>query len=640
MSIGRTQAFIFRIIVFFTALVLNTHLYAQSHISVPLEDPVYAILENAQIRGLLLPMPGAKPYTRNQVLAAIDSITASGTGLLSAAERQILENTRKKYSHSEAGLDWQKGAYTIDRLVSPLNIPWNTDIGAGGRFSLASAVYSGDRDNAVATDNLITVYTTGDLGQSFSYGFIFVGHLTLAPRRLLGDDYNTFYEGFTDDPVKGHFNRKMEIWDEPDAYIPYTYRKYWDGAVFFPAEIDAGGFQPWPDKFSIAPHFLGEMSGGLFSDVITWRFGRMRREWASMAEGRSIVFNGTAQPFVAIETSFNPVYWFSASAITGALEYDYRDDLKTSAWASQNLFSMEMVEYNFRNFFHASIGTNVVYAKRFELGYIFPVINNFLYQDSVGDFDNMGIFANLKLQSPGIGSFWVSFFGDDIDPGMITDLFKYDRQTFALQAGSKIVIPWLPFASASLLYTKIEPYTYTHHRLFVPWYNSGYENEPMPMESKYSSMGTPLGYYLNPNSDELLFRVEAMPTVNTKAHFQYQMIRHGAEHGSGQVDGSSWFSELDPDGGNRSNKPELKKFFLKDGAYRWQHIFQIGADHTLESLPLPVRIFGNVGLVYSFYTNIDGKPNSGAEYSWSFINTPEYPKSTAFYLSVGVGLYL
>jgi hypothetical protein len=153
-------------------------------------------------------------------------------------------------------------------------------------------------------------------------------------------------------------------------------------------------------------------------------------------------------------------------------------------------------------------------------------------------------------------------------------------------------------------------------------------------------MGTPLGYYLNPNSDEFLFRVDAMPTVNTKAHFQYQMIRHGAEYGSGQVDGSSWFSELDADGGNRSNKPELKKFFLKDGAYRWQHIFQIGADHTLESLPLPVRIFGNVGLVYSFYTNIDGKPNSGSEYSWSLIDTPEYPKSTGFYLSIGVGLYL
>ena len=160
----------------------------------------------------------------------------------------------------------------------------------------------------------------------------------------------------------------------------------------------------------------------------------------------------------------------------------------------------------------------------------------------------------------------------------------------------------------------------------------------MPMETAYINNGEGLGYYLPPNSDELLFRFESMPAVHTAVHFQYQMVRHGAAYGSKAVDGSSFLSELDPSG--RSEKEVLRKFFLQDGAYQWQHIFRIGAEHTLAKISLPIRIFGEFVVVYTYYTDIEGPANAGSPLPYSIIDTQEYPTSVGVILSIGFRLFL
>ncbi|GHV80991.1 hypothetical protein AGMMS49944_27820 [Spirochaetia bacterium] len=156
------------------------------------------------------------------------------------------------------------------------------------------------------------------------------------------------------------------------------------------------------------------------------------------------------------------------------------------------------------------------------------------------------------------------------------------------------------------------------------------------METSYTNNGRGLGYYLPPNSDELKLRFEAMPEINTRVNLQYQMIRHGADFGLSAVDGSSYLSELDPEG--RSDKAVLKKFFLQDGAYQWLHIIKVGTEHTFP-MKVPFQVFGEAGVVISYFTNIAGVANSGSASSYSIIDTKEYPKSTGFILTLGVRIY-
>ncbi|GHV62168.1 hypothetical protein AGMMS49587_08230 [Spirochaetia bacterium] len=632
-------------------LMLGFSLPAQSNVSVPLTNEIYYVLEIAQMKGLLLPLPKVKPYSKKQILEAIDAIFEADTGgKLSVLERNILNREARTYRREEErGLNWRTGTYNFkfsrSARRSGREIPFAGDIGVGAQMGFSGGLFANGEKPVGGTDNMFSVYTTGDIGEHFSYGFTFLGHLTLARRTEYTDAYPNYYDGFPGgDEDSGYIFRKVTTYGQPLAYFPYTYEKYWDGAVFYPSDLSAeSAFRQWPQKFAMAPMLLGELSGGFFNDMITWRFGRLRHEWGAMSEGRSLIFNGAAQPFMAIEATFNPVYWFSFSALTGSLEYfKNQDSIKKAAWAEQNNFSIEILEFNIKNRFHFDVGSTAVWPKRFDLGYIFPIKNNFLYQDTLGDFDNMSFFLDMAYQYPGYGKAWVSLFVDEISLGEAlkhpSSLFELDRMMYVAQVGIKAIIPKLPFSSITLNYTKVEPYAYTHNRVFVPWYNNTYDGDPVPMEQAYTNNGESIGYYLPPNSDELLIRFDTMPALNTLAFFQYQMIRHGADHGPHSVDGSSFLSELDPDG--RSSNPVLRKFFLRDGAYQWQHIFMIGAEHTFAKWRIPLRVFAKTGVVYSFYTDINGPANSGSASDYKVIDTPSYPKSTEFILTLGVRIYM
>ena len=155
------------------------------------------------------------------------------------------------------------------------------------------------------------------------------------------------------------------------------------------------------------------------------------------------------------------------------------------------------------------------------------------------------------------------------------------------------------------------------------------------METAYANNGVSLGYYLPPNSDEILARFQTMPIKNLVTHLQYQMIRHGADFGSSAVDGSNLLSELDPSG--RDKKDVLKRFFLRDGAYQWLHIAKLGAEWTLSKAPL--AFYGEAGVVHSFFTNTKQPANSGKSHSYRKIDTSEYPKSTGFVVELGIKVF-
>jgi hypothetical protein len=573
------------------------------------------------------------------VLEAVNETLGADAGRfggLSAKEREILEKARIEFGKQEAGWDLLNGKYRF-ATQSKGGTRFSGDVGVGLDVNGSGAYYLDEGEKYAGTDSWATFYTNGDIGEHFSYNFSIAGGIMRAQQELLGET-NTYYVGFSDTPDGENVNRDLPVYTWPLAYFPYSYEKGWDGFIFGPGNITADGMEKWPQKIAIGPRLLSEMSGTLFGDMLYLSFGRIRREWGAMAPGSSLVFNSAARPFIALEAVFSPAYWFSFSALTGVLEYFKTvDNSYASAWSSQNAFSIEQLEINVKNYFHFDIGSTVVWPKRFELGYIFPINNNFMYQNNIGDFDNMGLFFNIKGQYPGIASLWFSFFADEIEVDSVKKMFELDRHMFALQAGTKIAIPWLPFASLTASYTKIEPYTYTHTRNFVPWYGDSMDGVArIPMESSYTNNGVGLGYYLPPNSDEVKIRLDALPSVQTAVHLQYQMIRHGAEFGPHQVDGSSYLSELDP--GGRGSKKVLEKDFLNDGAYQWTHIVKAGAEYSFAKLPLTV--YGETGFVYSDFKDI-----SDDEYAeqTGITVTPsafEYPELKGVIFTIGFRLFL
>jgi hypothetical protein len=623
----------------------KTALYAQTHVSVPLNHTVYYLLEQAETRGLCPPLPAVKPYTRGKILEVINEILAAEPkrfGGLTDSERAILENIREEFIDGRSGLRLRRGLYRFDsegkndiRVTTDVGINMET-LNSGARYTEQEMTYSG-------TDTWGTFFIRGDVGEHFSYDVDFSAGIMKAQRVFVGtyDTYATelHYETNKAFPPEEYYNRRVDTYSQPLAFFPYTYQKRWDGFMFNLGAIEAGNMEGWPNDISIAAGMMSEVSGSVFGDMLLIRFGRIHREWGAMSPGNSLVLNSAARPFTGIEANFTPVSWFAFSSVTGVLEFDNVGGIKEPAETFQNAYSLYQLELNCKNYFHLDFGSAAVWAKRFELGYMFPLLDNFFYQNYVGDFDNTAIFLNIRGQVPGLGKLWFSFYLDELEIGSMGRSFELDRHMFAYQAGIQGVVPFLPFTSVTLGYTKIEPYNYTHNRNFLPWYSGD-----KPMETAYVNGGSCLGYYLPPNSDEIKVRFDIRPLLRTASHVQYQLIRHGADYGRHQVDGSSLVSELDPDG--RSDKASLQKNFLRDGAYQWMHIVKVGAEHSLRKLPF--TFFGEAGLAYSYFTDISDKtyarynPEPKDDRTTDPNYRPlvgDYLKSTAFILTVGFRMF-
>ena len=629
------------LVCFLLSVALLLPLAAQSHISVPLDDPIYYVIEQAQLKGLCPVLSEAKPYSQHKIKGIINTILSaeaeSPWASLTASERSILQQTLASFEKQE-GWNWLTGE-TYQEHTTKSGITMTFNAGASWQ-SVASGSYEFLGKNfSWGTDNWGVVFVGGDMGSAFSWNFSAGGGLMRAPRQELGTAY-TFYEGFENkdiDPARKDQNKEYIVFSEPISFFPYTYQKNWDGSIFKGDNLSSSGFYEWPYGISFGYQMNGEAAVSLLDDAIYVRAGRLQREWAAGTNGSSLALNAAARPFFGLEANFEPFSWLRMATLTGILEYYNMKGISISSATFQNAFAISMAEANYKNFLQFSLGSSAVFPKRFEIGYSFPLLSRFFYQNNVGDFDNLALFATLILQYPGIGKIWGSAYVDEMDLSS-PEFFSQDRNMYAFQFGASasIPIPKLAFSNFTLQYTKIEPYVYTHQLVKTPWYDDTW------MEEAYMNNGVSLGYYLPPNSDELKLRFESSVIGGGvfRFHAQYQMVRHGAEHGSRAVDGSGLNSQLDTTGRNdKEGKPELWKYFLHDGAYQWQHIFKVGGSFDMQGLAIPLKLFCDLGVVYSYYTDIDGNPNSGQRYDIHKINTAEYPTQTQFITTVGFKLY-
>ena len=519
--------------------------------------------------------------------------------------------------------------------------------------------------------DIIPVFNfNGDFSKYVSYEITGFFDLTQMPLYHIADDYFIGYawyekgpngENIVGDYLDGKFQgdgvtplveprRRTVKFFQNNSYLPYSYTKKWSGQMYLLSNMTASGLEGWPQSVGISGGILGEVNLSLFDDRFIMSMGRFNREWAAMDTGSSLVLNAKAHPFMALNFQFNILPFVKYSSLIGGLEYPNQDYINEDSWPEklyssddaklfQNAYAINMIELDFK-YFHFDFGSSTVFPKRFEIGYMFPLINMVEYQNHIGDYDNTAMFGDIKVKIPEYGSIWASLYLDEIN-GLNNNPFTSTRAMYAGQLGTKILFPWLPFANISMRYTKIEPYCYTHHAInYTPWYNHY-------IIENYTNNGESLGYYLPPNSDEFFFKFEAKPKANLNTSLQYQFIRHGAEYGSQQVPGSSLYSELSP-----YNRDELNKYFLRDGAYNWMHIISVSANIQNKKSKVPFMLYGTAGFMYSYYTMIDSdiynkrheygnNGNSGADSKtvYHFVNTDEYPVQFGGVLSLGIKLF-
>ena len=662
----------------FPILLFFGILYAQTNVTVSLDNDVYDLLQNIELRGYCSALSAVKPYTEKYIVSKLEEAqeyledNTDEDELL--AQKKIIEEYLSRFEHEE-GLDIVKLYYRKEGDVA--GIPVSVEVNDYFNADFSGGLYNSSDINSYAFNIYNMVDFSGDLGENISYrNQTYLGGTRVPLKAVgvydIGYWYSCTYNTYINEDGEVDYNDYSQPCQQDPRYItifknysylPYGYNKYWDGSVYaFEGGINAGGLGPWPNKASLAFGMKGEIRGVFLNDIIELGAGRMTREWGSMDNGSSLVLNANARPFFGGEIVLKPFKWLSVKTLTGVLEMPNRGDMLSTAFYPvdenghsllddmensnynddeykdyhyfQNAFSIAELDLDFK-YLHVDLGSSCVWPKRFELGYSFPLIDRVVYQNDVGDYDNLALFGNFKLRYPGVGYGWFSFYLDELN-AFLTKFWQNTRAMYAFQIGAKLALPQkIPYGTFSVRYTKVEPYCYTHQSINgTPWYN-GYISE------NYSNNGYCLGYYLQPNSDELMLKFDFNPDSNSTAALQYQLIRHGADFGPQSVPGSNLYSELP-----RRGRGELRKYFLMDGAYEWSHIFTLTGSYKFNTR-LPVRLYATAGFVYDYFTTIEGDSVSIYEYLDRYsVNMGCYHADTEYYhdtiggvLTVGFTLF-
>ena len=636
-------------------------LTAQMNVSVSVTDDIYEILDVAQKKGLCSALNSYKPYTRAQILESLQEIYEN-SDKMSDREIEMVEEYLALYEPSTK--NDKRNALEAHLANTNENFPITFNYKSEFEFVYSGGLYSDSDYNSWGMDNMFKLNFDGDLGKGLSYRLKGVLDFSYMPLMEIGeyfigypwyeDNLEDFYDGkFAEDSdeYKTIIDSKRNIRRYlNNSYLPYSYKKPWSGQFYFAKNMNAAGLEGWATSFGMGFTIDGEIRGSLLNNHIILGAGRFDREIAAMDNGSSLVLNAKAYPFMAVDAQFKLFDFFKFYSLTGILEYPNQDYINEASLGKigkpsgvddsyfyQNAFSLNMIELDLKRL-HLDFGSSVVWPKRFDIGYAFPLANYVEYQNHIGDCDNLALFGDFKYTIANVGSLWLSVYLDEIN-GLNNNPFIATRAMYAYQGGVKYVIPKLPFASLSFRYTKIEPYCYTHHSInYAPWYNH-YICE------NYSNNGESIGYYLPPNSDEFLLQFKCQPKKGINAGASYQLIRHGADYGNQQVPGSNIYSEL-----SNENRDELKKYFLHDGAYNWIHILSAGGKVSLNS-KVPVSFYGNLGVMFSYFTVIDDENynrdvngNSGNckdvnfKTPFDIAGTDEYPTLFGAVMTVGVSI--
>ena len=605
-------------------ILLASAAEAQQHNSVQLGHEAYTIIEMGVMRGAITPPVSVRPWSESIIRQKLSEMLDDTTGKFSDNEQRIINAALKSFNRKN-GLSLIDGRYYGENAIGRHKFTIDAGIKWDSNFSARIP------EPAIATVNRGTLFAAGDMGEFLSWNFNIGGGFLIVERTELGLRPDPLYVDPKYGAYDGNPNSRGHIYayDIPNpsssmvysipAYFPYTFTKTFEAGVFPPDNI--GGYVPWPDKFSFFYEMLGEINASFFENHLFLRFARIRRDWGPEENGSSLFLNASARPFMAFEGTAIPLNWLKLSFLTGVPEYLNKGNQWSDANSFQNFIAMGLLEIDTGRHFHLDFGSVAVFPKRFELGYSFPLSSNFFYQNNLGDFDNLAMYANMEFRFSRL-KIWGSLYVDEIRP-VLGSFLNLNRNMYAYQGGVKTNIRWLPFGALTLRYTKIEPYCYTHEYTETPWHK-------VPIDTAYINNGECLGSYLPPNSDEFLVRMEAMPIQGLRANIQYQLIRHGVDWGYRRIPGSSIWDKITKD-------ENSEKFFLRDGVYQWNHVIKLGGIYSLKTLNIPVSFYADTGIIITRFTNSDAE--IGKKGNFSAIDNAVYRAGNYWLLSLGFKIF-
>ncbi len=199
----------------------------------------------------------------------------------------------------------------------------------------------------------------------------------------------------------------------------------------------------------------------------------------------------------------------------------------TSAYPQKYLF-LQTFNLSPWPWVQADIIQAVVSGGRFSPTYLLPLVPLYT-QAYLGDWDNSFAGGFFQFNLPfGIRPSLLLYI-DDLDLKKLLQLnFNTDGNKVAIQAGLSWAPPLSIPVQASVTYTAITPYTYTHFSYDTLNY------------LQYTNLGQQLGSILPPNSDQWTLRAEVIPLSWLRLDLWGKLIRHGngSDYGSGVVVGN------------------------------------------------------------------------------------------------------
>lgn len=454
-------------------MLLTLSISAGTHLSLPLGHRAYAILTSAQLRGIIAPLPSAKPYPTSQVIRSLSEI-AESPAISQEEKREVTLMINDLQVSYETPSNFNEllfsGSYASYSDANKIGIRF----GVNTEMELAHSLHV---RGAYDSRNVLRPYFKGDILDFISFNMDFgFRHDRLDSRLFMPNDFSI--------PTEGKYDQMFDFLAEQSFYY---------------------GLDMSPE---IALQFLDQK--------LQFRWASIERDWG--VGKNNLMISGSARPFEGIETSIQFSSWLNYQFITGSLGKVWRSYIDTAynqAYLDNYIFSDGQQGTRFLNNFSAhrvelrlplnltfGIYESVVYRRRFELAYLNPFSIIMFQQNATGDFDNMFAGIDVQWRLPGFFRLYGSAATTEMNDISPSRFFKAPRNVLALQGGVDFTIPAANFANLTLQYTYLGPFFYTHYPVQLSY--DGNRTVDEIYDLMYVNKGENLGYPLRPNSDEIL----------------------------------------------------------------------------------------------------------------------------------------
>ncbi|NQT57486.1 MAG: hypothetical protein HQ557_00745 [Bacteroidetes bacterium] len=487
------------ILVFFLFILGIMPGLSAMNLLVPLEDEAYLLLEVCELRGYIDTLSEIRPYSTEYIINNLHK--AANSIDVHAVEISAIQKT-------------------IDRLQpetgeNPL---------LNGKIGFFSSKEDVQAELGISLDqNLSYNFLSGKIDYRSGYNFFLQGNYTEAfsYRIKAGvrlDQLN---------PLVGVISFQFP---SETPVVNYDYTTPGEGTYFNFLGRDDGTNVDYSYGDGIAPFPVvgadsdSQLNISLFNDALELHWGMYARDWGHGSMG--LLISRDARPFDALEIRMQLADWLEYTYITGSLT-EWHDSLKNTR---QNMLTMKRIEIAPIKNLKLSLFENVVWIKRFEMGYLNPFTITTLYQNMLGDFDNMYAGADFQYTPIKGLQFYGSVVVDEMNTPNPVVWFRQARNIFTLQAGAQISLAsWVP-GLIRLQYTKLEPFFYTHGIRNHASYSD------TPMDTTYIHKGENIGYYLPPNSDEFFLSTSNFISADIIFETTIRYIRHSDQFGGSLTD--------------------------------------------------------------------------------------------------------